>query len=139
LKERDAEGEMGDGGEVLQQSKGFLEGNLNELYGDAAFRVPPPVLLTIDQLRPGDAHSLYSTKDDAGRLYHPDYSFVIRHASQVAGCRAAEMADTVYAVEVRVIKMLLWKKREREAFEKQKTREEQGKRRPGRPRKEHES
>ncbi|UZJ57298.1 hypothetical protein CBS101457_006618 [Exobasidium rhododendri] len=122
------------GGETLGQKKDFVEGSLKDLYEDAASKAPRPSLLSISQLRPGDAHSLYTNKDPS-QTHPPDYQQVLHHASQVVGCRQGEMADTVYAVEVGLIKMLLWRRKKREASDKQTVREQQGKRRPGRPRK----
>ena len=122
-------------GSTVQQRKAFVAETRQKLYEHAAC-MPSPTApsLSIHQLRPGDAHSLYSSRDTDQSL-HPDYMRVLHHASQLVGCREAEVADAVCGVETALIKMLIWRRKGRETANRERQREEQGRRRrPGRPR-----
>lgn len=124
-----------EGDTPLLQKKAFVDERRRVLYGDAACNLAPSSQsLSNDQLRPGDAHSVYLTRD-VHHLLHPSYKRILHHASQIVCCQETEMADTVHAVEIGLIKTLIWRRRSREEAQRQKQREEQGKRRPGRPRK----
>lgn len=121
-------------GKTLDQKMENVKKRLAELYNDSTPWIPPYIALTSNQPRPGDAHSLYSPKETS-QSFFPDYVSVLHHASSIVGCQEAEMIDTVHAVEICLIKTLVWRKKTREAAERERIRKEQGSKRPGRPRK----
>lgn len=81
--------------------------------------------LSRHQSLPGDAHSLYSSQEPSQCLC-PEYSQVLRYASRTVGCLEAELADTVHAVEVALIKKLVWRRKTRESAQRQRRRDAPG-------------
>ncbi|MCO5589745.1 hypothetical protein L7F22_043714 [Adiantum nelumboides] len=91
-----------------------------QLYNDETQIYPNMITLDDDQLRPGDAHSVYSRiGTDAQSPYesgwvHDQYARVLQYAAKAIGVETYILADTVYALETRLIYLLQFRKKERE-------------------------
>jgi hypothetical protein len=117
---------------VLKQETNTIEATLERIYIQAAPQLPSKSLLSPHQSLPGDAHSLYSTQETSLSL-PPEYNQVLKHASSIVGCLEVELADTVNAVEVALIKRLVSRRKSREMAEKRRRRDDLDNRRSSQP------
>lgn len=95
---------------------------MSQLYRDKKQLYPHLITLDADQLRPGDAHSVYSRTSSSSTtavsvepgLVHEEYARVLRYAAKAIGIETYILADTVYALEMRLIYLLQYRRTERQ-------------------------
>lgn len=98
---------------------------LSQVYKDKKQLYPHLLTLDADQLRPGDAHSVYnrmtSSSTAAGAQspcepgwVHDQYARVLQYAAKAIGVDTYILADTIYALEMRLIYLLQHRRTERQ-------------------------
>ncbi|PWN33760.1 uncharacterized protein FA14DRAFT_65136 [Meira miltonrushii] len=98
---------------------------LSQLYKDKKQLYPHLITLNDDQLRPGDAHFVYNRMISSGTAadaqspwesgwVHDQYAKVLQYAAKAIGIETYILADTVYALEMRLVYLLQDRRTERQ-------------------------